>query len=102
MITNKEIIMRIEAFKKKVVEEPSDKVKYVAYKILDEYCDYEIGEEDINRYLEGMAINKYAPHLNEEETKALHKYMRKIAKVVPGYVWENDPDDISNDPRWDD
>lgn len=87
---------------KEIVEEPSKKVKDVCHKILDEYDCYEIGEDDISSYLDDMTVNKYAPHLNGEEIKALYKYMRKIVNVVPGYVWENDPDDISNDPRWDD
>ena len=81
---------------------PSEKIKVVCHKILDEYCydgesDYEIGEGDIDLYLDDKACYKYFPHLSEEETKALYEYMRKIVNVVPGYVWENDPDDMYDD-----
>ena len=93
---------------KEIVEGPSEKVKDICREILDYYCydgddaGYEIGEDDIGSYLDSMAINKYAPHLNDGETKALYEYMLKIVNVVPGYVWENDPNDISDDTRWDD
>ena len=75
---------------------PSEKIKGVCHKILDYYY-YEIGEGDIDFYLDCMARDKYFPHLSEEETKALYEYMRKIVNVVPGYVWENDPDGIDDD-----
>ena len=92
---------------KEIVERPSEKIKDICRKILaysgyDGDIDYEIGEGDINSYLDSMACNKYSPHLSKKETKMLYKYMRKIVKVVPGYVWEHDPDDIYDDPRWDD
>ena len=87
---------------KEIVEYSLEKIKDICHVILNDYCydgesDYEIGESDIACYLEGMACNKYSPHLSKEETKVLYEYMRKIVKVVPGYVWENDPDDIYDD-----
>ena len=92
---------------KEIVARPSEKIKDICHKILKDNCydgdiDYEIGEGDIDSYLDSMARNKYFPHLSEKETKMLYEYMGKIVKVVPGYVWEHDPDDIYDDPRWDD
>ena len=79
--------------------ECSSKIKDICHVILKNYCydgesDYEIGEGDIDLYLDSMARDKYSQHLSKKETEALYEHMRKIVKVVPGYVWENDPDDI--------
>ena len=104
-------------------EETSDKVKYVAYKIL-KYYDYdfdagvfplessdEIGEEDINSHLENIQksdfyyfVDESNVYLNRVEVKSLYKFMGKFVDVVPGYVLEEDPDpdNMLNDPRWDD
>lgn len=84
---------------KETVECSSEKIKDVCHKILNYYCydgdiNYEIGEGDIVSYLCWVEPNKYFPNLSKKETKALYRYMRKIVKVVPGYVWENDPDAI--------
>lgn len=90
------------------IECPSEKVKNICHEILDNYYyededdDYEIGENDIESFLDSKLVEKYAPHLNDEEIQALWNYMRKIVNVVPGYAWETDPDDIWDDPRWDD
>ena len=87
---------------KEIVEHPSEKIKDICHKILRDSCydgdiDYEIGEGDIDLYLADRARDKYFPHLSKKETKALYEYMRRIVKVVPGYVWEHDPDDIYDD-----
>ena len=101
--------MRIEAFKKKVVKGPSDNVKYIAHTILEGYGydpndeDFCIGEGDISLSLDDMDMNKYAPHLKgDEEPKDLWDYIRRVTNVVPGCVFEYDPDAMENDPRWDD
>ena len=88
---------------KEIVECPSEKIKDVCHKILDYYyydgdIGYEIGEGDIACYLDDMERSKYFPYLSKKEIKALYEYMEKIVKVVPGYVWEHDPDDF----EWDD
>ena len=85
---------------KEIVEGPSEKIKDICHAILNDYC-YD-GESDIACYLDDMSRKKYSPYLSKEETKVLYEYMRKIVKVVPGYVWEHDPDDIYDDSRWDD
>ena len=98
--------MGIEVFKKKI-DKTLDKLKYVCYKILDDY-DYGvddepyIGEEDIIYSLNNILEDRYAPYLNDEEIKAFWILMKRVVEVVPGYVWQNDPDDIENDPRWND
>lgn len=99
--------MGVEAYKKKV-DETLDKLKFYCYRILDDY-DYTmnddepyIGEEDINCSLYGLLPDKYTPYLNDEEIKAFWILMKRVVEVVPGYVWQYDPDDIKNDPRWDD
>ena len=100
--------MKVEAVKKKV-DETLDKLKFYCYRILDDY-DYTmndddepyIGEEDIICSLNDIYPYKYAPYLNDEEKKALWILMKDVIEVVPGYVWEKDPDDIENDPRWED
>ena len=81
---------------------PSEKIEDVCHKILDCYyydgdIDYEIGEGDIAYCLDDMERSKYSPYLSKKEIKALYEYMGKIVKVVPGYVWEHDPDDF----EWD-
>ena len=82
--------------------ECSSKIKDICHKILRDNCydddpDYEIGEGDIDLYLDDRSRDKYFPYLSEKETEALYEYMRKIVNVVPGYVWEHDPDGIYDD-----
>lgn len=82
--------------------EYSPKIKDICHKILRDNCydgdtDYEIGEGDIDLYLADGTRDKYFPYLSKKETEALYEYMRKIVKVVPGYVWEHDPDDMYDD-----